>query len=133
MNKIKITSIILILITTFSCQKNIDEVKVTYQITGLFDKYELAYFDEEENTIMTTIHPKSATEMWTYEYHAEPGHILYLYLESEEIIDNSADFKFRILLNDKVFKEAFDYDKETLENGVIKYTLKRNGTIPFDY
>lgn len=133
MKRFNIALVISLVLVIISCEKSNDTVKVTYLISGLQNEFKYAYLDENENTISGVFDPISVNDEWKIEFNGNPGDILYLYLSTEEVISNSVEFKFRILLDGKVYKEAYFYDKEDASSGTPQYYIKRNGIIPYDY
>lgn len=124
----KIQNIILVtvlLISSVSCKKDNDIVRVDYQIKGLQKKFDLAYMDENGKTINQK---QISNSNWSHSFKAGKGTLLYLYCRYTEPVDMSTQFSFRILVDGKVYKEAFNYDMKVNDS---TYQLIRYGSVPF--
>lgn len=159
-NRKKLTSLLLIfafgLLLISSCEKDTDPRKVTYLIRGLTSKFRVAYIDETGKTIqLDKIEPDSVKnvlnvynkvndstyvfereiqgDFWSVDLQADRGDILYLFLEYDDNVGMSTGegFQFRILINGKVYKEAFGRDKELGIESDFKYRIIRQGNVPF--
>lgn len=113
-----------------SCDK-VEEQKVTYLITGLKTPYFVTYLNEEGVEVNLKVTPKSSGEQFIVSFFAESGDLVYLYSKFYDQNLIPTVFKHRILLNGKVFKEAYNYDKESLVDSVKTYYIRRSGTVPY--
>lgn len=123
--------IVLLIISLFvvtSCSKEYDDKSVTYQITGLEKDFRVSFIDEEGATITEYINPLNADDVWKYSFTGTQGDIVYLFSEFKDIDLDPTKFKFRILIDGKVYKDAYNYDKNI---GDTLFRVRRSGTIPF--
>ena len=135
MKNIKKLGVLLIIaafgLTIFSsCEKDTDPRQVTYVVKGLTSPFQVAYVDGSGNTIQLD---SVQTNMWTATTTAERGDIVYLYLRYRDDIGIGSNFQFRILINGKVYKEAFGKDKDwaTDPTFTFPYQIIRQGTVPY--
>jgi len=107
----------------FSCEKQIDEVKVTYRIINFEDGFQV-YYKHLTDTLNTEYIPGTYTlaTPWTYSFMAEPGDIVYVSMK-DTIIDSFS--RVQVLLNGKIFKE-----KIRTTDRFMPVTV--SGVIPFD-
>jgi hypothetical protein len=124
-NIIIIAAILLILP---ACTKEYDQKNVSYMITGLAKPYKVAYLTEEGETIMTTITPANDGEVWQYNFTGTQGDILYLFAEFTDVDLVPTKFKFRILIDGKVYKDSYGYDQSI---GDTLFRVKRGGVVPY--
>lgn len=132
MRTISIIALAILFTAIQSCEKRSVYTTVTYQITGLADTYEVTFLDENEQSVSTTVNPANEDFVWSHSFRAKPGTVLYLYAEYYNEDIDPQEFRFRILLNDKVFKEAVSYDKDEWVSGEHVFYIKRTGTVPFE-
>lgn len=116
-----------------ACQKENDEKKVTYLITGFADSYKVVYtYGDGSQTIVDSIRPGGKKDsIWTYNFSALPGEIAYIYVESDEDISNAMNFNTSILVDNKIIQKAVSYDKTKITPTDTSYFIKRSCTIPF--
>jgi hypothetical protein len=124
-NIIIIAAILLILP---ACTKEYEQKSVSYMITGLAKPYKVAYLTEEGETIMTTITPANDGEVWQYNFTGTQGDILYLFAEFTDVDLVPTKFKFRILIDGKVYKDSYGYDQSI---GDTLFRVKRGGVVPY--
>ncbi|MCF8299294.1 MAG: hypothetical protein K9J13_17225 [Saprospiraceae bacterium] len=127
----KIKNIIILLsflVIAVSCQKDRDEVAVTYSIKGLAQDYKVSYLNEAGETITETVSPGSISHVWTYNFKGVPGDLVYLYAKYYDKDPAMGTFRFMIKVDDKMHKYADGYDKT---QGDTIFEVKRAGVIPF--
>ena len=127
--KLILASAIFVLFTY--CEKDNDTRQVTYLLTGLEQDFQVSYINEQGKTINDNIEPVNDDAVWTYSFDAQKGDILYLYIRFLDTDLDPTKFKFRILINGKVYKDAYGCDKEDTETIPISYVVKRAGTVPY--
>ena len=123
-----ILAIALLLLILPSCNKEYEERNVSYLITGLANPYKVAYITEEGKTVSTTITPENDREVWTYNFTGQQGDILYLFAELTDIGLVPTKFKFRILVDGKIYKDSYGYDQNL---GDTLFRVKRGCVVPF--
>ncbi|MFH1319404.1 MAG: hypothetical protein ABII90_01965 [Bacteroidota bacterium] len=121
-------TIFLIAVFCASCEKDNYDQEVKYYVKGLTENYEVSYINENGETITEQVAPISVNDSWSYTFMGEPGDIVYLYTQYYDVAVNEKNFTVRILIEDKIFKDAYGYDKE--EGDTVFYIL-RSGTIPY--
>ncbi len=124
----KVSILMILLIALSACQKDFEERSITYLITGLANPYRVTYVDETGEATTKNIAPVNDDQVWHYNFTAQQGDILYMFAEFTDIELVPTKFKFRILINGKVFKESFGYDHNI---GDTLFRVKRAGTVPF--
>lgn len=107
----------------YSCEKQIDEVKVTYRIINFEDGFQV-YYKHLSDTLNTEYVPGTYTlaTPWMYSFMAEPGDIVYVSM-NDTVIDSFS--RVQVLLNGKIFKE-----KIRTTDRFMPVTV--SGVIPFD-
>jgi hypothetical protein len=120
--------IALILLILPACDKEYADHNVSYLITGLAKPYKVAYIDETGATVVTTITPVNDGEVWKYNFTGKEGDILYLFSEFKDVDLVPTKFKFRILIDGKVYKDSYGYDQSI---GDTLFRVKRSGVIPY--
>ncbi len=130
MNSKNIKTIFLIALVFIlsSCERDLEEKNVKYYISGLEENFEISYINKSGTTITKQIYPQNNDASWQYNFKADEGDILYMYLKYTDTDVNPNKFKFRILIDGKVFKDAYGYDRS--EGDSIFY-IKRAGTVAF--
>jgi hypothetical protein len=95
-------------------------------VKGLTSPFQVAYVDGSGNTIQLD---SVQTNMWTATTTADRGDVVYLYLRYRDDIGIGSNFQFRILINGKVYKEAFGKDKDwaTDPTFTFPYQIIRQG------
>ncbi len=124
----KVSILMILLIALSACQKDFEERSITYLITGLANPYRVTYVNETGEATTENIAPVNDDQVWHYNFTAQQGDILYMFAEFTDIELVPTKFKFRILINGKVFKESFGYDHNI---GDTLFRVKRAGTVPF--
>lgn len=123
-----VISMIALLFVVTACTKEYDEKNVNYYITGLANQYKVSYIDENGKTITEVVNPVNDNEIWQYSFTGIQGDIVYLYAEFTDPDLVPSKFKFRIYVDNKVFKESFGYD---MSIGDTLFKVRRSGVIPF--
>lgn len=126
MKNIALISILILLLT--SCTKEYEQRNVTYLITGLANEYKIAYLNENEETVTETITPANEKEMWSYKWTGKQGDAVYLFTEFTDVGLIPTNFKVRILIDGKVYRDAYGYDQSI---GDTLFRVKRAGVIPY--
>lgn len=129
MKNIILLAITLVLVT--SCSKDYEQRSVTYFIKGVTKPYTLNYLNEEGATITQTVAPTNINDIWTYKFNGYQGDLVYLNAAFTEDISNMGlelKFQFRILVDGKVYKDAYGYDQNI---GDTLFRVKRSGVIPY--
>lgn len=126
----------LILILSFSvffssCEKDAETFEIRYYIVGLQKPYEVTFINEDGETISQINTPVNEDELWEYKFRAESGQLLYLHIKYYDTDVFADNFKFKILINKKTFKEAFSYDREDTDTSPVSYIIKRSGIVPY--
>ncbi len=132
MKNIIFTAIAILLLT--SCSKEYDDRSVTYLITGLADNYKVTYLDKTGTTITDSVFPQNdRSYIWKYNFTGIQGDELYLFSEFRENVSTQAEIKFifRILIDGKVYKDAYGSDQQIILPNDTLYRVKRAGVIPF--
>jgi hypothetical protein len=124
----KLIALIALILAFTACQKEFEERSLTYLITGLANPYTVVYLTPDGETITENIQPANDDEIWRKDMPARQGDITYMYAEftDKELVPTK--FKFRIMVDGKVFKESFGYDHNI---GDTLFRVKRNGVIPY--
>jgi hypothetical protein len=119
---------LVLMLTLTACEKEYEERNVSYLITGLTNPYTVAWLSPDGVTTTETIQPANDGEVWLQNFTAHQGDILYMFAQftDKELVPTK--FKFRILINGKVFKESFGYDHNI---GDTLFRVKRAGVIPY--
>lgn len=124
--------IILLMLTPLffatSCSKEYESRTVTYLITGLAKPYNISYVDGEGNTITKVITPLKTNNIWAYDFIGKQGDIVYLYAMFNDIGVDKSKFKFRILLDGKIYQNAYGFDKQINDT---TFWVQRAGVIPY--
>jgi hypothetical protein len=116
----RITPIILILFSLFSCEKSSD-VTVKYLATDAISPYTVTYRVASGDLVTEEVAAASAQDEWSYSFIASEGEIVYLSANYKEI---TSGIKVMILIDGKIYKQASSqYD-------TIKYIIV-SGTIPY--
>jgi hypothetical protein len=113
-----------------SCEKDNDEVTVQYVVKGLTKKFRVAYLNENGNTVYLD---SVVNKNWTYTFKGEQGDLVYLFLRHQEDVSYMTKFQFRIIVNGKIYKDAYTYD---IDRGIVnkdslRYEILRSGVVPF--
>lgn len=117
----KILFSIFIIAAFASCEKNNNEVNVTYFITDSDSGFEVYYRDVNDELKHETVVTQSDSDVWTYSFVADRGDILFM---STVYYDANSKIKARILLDNKVYKEGYSkYDTASF--------LVVSGTVPY--
>jgi len=113
-----------------SCEKDNNEIKVQYIIKGLDKKFRVAYLNNEGKTIYSD---SIINKNWTYSFQGHKGDLLYLYLRHQENVSYMTKFQFRIIVNGKIYKDAYTYDTDRgiVNKDSLRYEIIRSGIIPF--
>lgn len=127
MKNILIVAVIAMLILP-ACTKEYEPRNVQYLVTGLAKPYKLAYLTETGETVMKTITPTSDGEVWHYSFDGRQGDLVYLFAEFTDIDLVPTKFKFRILVDGKIYKDSNGYDQSI---GDTIFRVRRSGVVPF--
>lgn len=119
--KKNILLLILIALLFAACNKSYQK-KVTYLSTGSISAYNLQYLNDQNVLVQTTIESQSAQDVWTYEFMADEGDIIYINGSYKDI--NSA-LKIQLLVDGKVYKQG------ATQGDTLKY-LVVSGVVPYD-
>ncbi len=99
-----------------------EQKKVSYQGTKAISAYDLYYTDANQQLHDIEVEAKSAQDIWTLEFMADPGAIVYL---SGKYEDDQSALKLLILIDGKVYKQAEN------QGDTLKF-LTVSGSIPYD-
>lgn len=131
----KITAIVLLILmipAIQSCTKEYEKKNISYLITGLANPFTVAYIDENGKSVSLQYSPTHDGDVWRYNFTGQQGDILYLFCQFTDVDLDPTKFKFRILIEGKVYKEAFGYDQaEEDGQGNPFFRVKRSGHIPY--
>lgn len=111
-----------------SCTKEYEDRTVTYLVKGLAKPYKISYVDETGSTISNTINPAGINDVWSYKFTGKQGDIVYLYAEFNDIGVDKSKFYFRILVDGKIYQNAYGFDKQVNDS---TFWVQRAGIIPF--
>lgn len=104
-----------------ACEKFDKEKQVSYSISNCESGFNVTFRDENGTLIKKYIITASAEDKWTYSFMSKQGEIIYV---SAIYKDISSEINVRILVDDKLFKQASSkYD--TLNFVTV------SGTIPY--
>jgi hypothetical protein len=104
-----------------SCEKEPEEVKVTYLATNSDSEFQIVYRDENNKTTTKTVNVNSADDEWIYKFDAEKGDIVYL---SAYYADPESSISLKIMIDEKVFRQGYSVNDTTRWVTV-------SGTIPY--
>jgi hypothetical protein len=128
----------LIIVAAISCEKmDNEQVKVTYEVIGLQQEFDVSYVNENgtmiteqyDSTSLAHLFSSDPNWVWRKQFFADRGSVVYLYLRYSEDI-GFPRFQVAIKLDDKKFREAYGYDKDWT-SPKKPYQIIRQGTIPF--
>ncbi len=125
MKKIIILSFVILILQ--GCSKEYENITVSYRITGLAKPYIVAYINENGETIQKEVKPEN-NKVWNYTFTARQGDMVYLYARFNDIGVERNDFYFRILTDNKIFRDAYGYDKKISDS---TFWVRRSGVIPY--
>ncbi|MFU8842192.1 MAG: hypothetical protein ACNA7V_00130 [Bacteroidales bacterium] len=111
----------LLIIVAAGCEKMSDPVKVTYRVSRAYSSVEVTWRDSENDLQAQTIPFESIQDLWQKSLTMQPGQIVYL---SAIYADSASSANVQVLMNGKVYKEAFssnEPDKYIIVSGVIPY------------
>lgn len=130
----KIVVITFIAVTTLlisACEKNNDDHIVTYVIKGLSSDFQVAYLDENENTVkIDSLKIADKAKGWTYTWKGKPGALTYLYVRYKDDVDMMSGFWVAILVDGMAIEQAYNYDMADTTRK-YPYQIIRQGYIPF--
>ena len=114
--------IILIMVMTgfLSCEQN-NNVLVTYYVTDSDSGFEINYRNENGDLVNQQVDTQSEADVWTYDYIAEKGDIVFMSLIYYDI---NSKVKAQIRMDGKVFKQG------SSKHDTTSY-LVVSGTVPF--
>jgi hypothetical protein len=119
MKKLRIL-LLLIVLVPFSCEVN-KSYQVTYLVTDCSSGFDIWYRNENTDLIHERVIPVSEEDEWKYNFVAEEGGIVFISAIYDDI---NSSLKAKILIDNKVYKEAFS--KHDTANFVIV-----SGTVPY--
>ena len=125
-----IISIIILSVAFASCSKTGEPRKVKYYISGLAEPFDIVY-QAKDSVISETIDLESINDVWTYQFEADQGSITYLYIESQEEVASSMELLISINIDNKVFRQAEDWDGTKVAGGDTLFYVHQRGTVPF--
>lgn len=118
----RLVFISLLFLGFISCERNDNELKVTYQVTESDSGFDVYYLDENDELIYEEVITNSEEDEWIYSFTGERGDVVYV---STIYYDINSKVKVRIFLDEKVYKEGISrYDTASF--------LVVSGTIPYN-
>ena len=114
-----------------SCDKDNDDIKVQYVVKGLTKKFRVAYLNNEGKTVYLD---SVVNKNWSYSFTGHKGDLLYLFLRHQENVSYMTKFQFRIIVDGKIYKDAYTYD---IDRGIVnkdslRYEILRSGVVPLN-
>ncbi len=105
-----------------SCEKQIDQVSVTYRIVNFQDGFTVFYKHQSDTLDKETVTGAyTLATPWTYSFKAEPGDIIYVSMS--DTVENSFS-RVQVLINGKIYKEKSRSDDRFMPVVV-------SGVVPF--
>jgi hypothetical protein len=105
-----------------SCEKQIDNVRVTYRITDFQDGFIVSYKTQSDTLINEAVEGTyTLATPWTYSFSASPGDIVYISLQDTTELSFS---RVQILIDGKVYKQRTRTDDVLMPvvvSGVVPY------------
>lgn len=98
-----LASVLFIMVSFSSCEKQYEKKTVTYQITKSVSGFNVNYRNELQELIKEKIVTNSAEDKWTYSFKAKPRDIVFV---SANYKDISSAIDIKILIDGKVYKQA---------------------------
>ena len=117
----KFIYIIVLVIFAMACEKDEQQVNVTYRLSNAIAETELSYRNIDGQIIAETVQIESLEDVWTKSQEMNKGDIVYL---SAIYYDSTSSVKIQILIDGKVYKEGSN------SNSPEEY-LTISGTIPY--
>jgi hypothetical protein len=122
--KIKLSFLSLLMVIAFyACEKQSDQVKVTYRIVNFENGFTVYYKNLSDTLLRENVEGSyTLATPWKNEFMAEPGDIVYISMTDTTLESYS---KVQILINGKVYKE-----KSRTSDRFMPVVV--SGIIPFD-
>jgi len=117
----KFIYISLVFLVLVSCEKDREEVSVSYEVGNAYSPTEISYRNISGEIINETFDFQSVEDVWKVNYTNKRGKIVYL---SVRYSDSTSSANARILVNGKVYKQG------SSNNEPNKYIIV-SGTIPY--
>lgn len=115
--------VVLFTISFVACEKQIDQVKVTYRVIDFQDGFNVYYKTQSDTLLNLRVNgPYTLATPWMYSFMSEPGEIVYISVR--DTVENSFS-RVQVLVNGKIYKE-----KSRTSDRFMPVTV--SGVIPFD-
>jgi hypothetical protein len=110
-----------LVIFAIACEKDDEQVDVTYRLSNAIADIDLSYRNVDGQIVTQTIEIRSLEDVWAKPLEMNKGDIVYL---TAIYFDSTSSVKLQILMNGKVYKEASSNQKPEVY-------LTVSGTIPY--
>jgi len=117
----KFIYIFVLVFITLACEKDEQQVNVTYRLSNAIANTELSYRNVDGQIMTETVQIESIEDVWTNALEVNRGDIVYL---SAIYSDSTSSVKIQILIDGKVYKEGSSNQKP-------EEYLTISGSIPY--
>lgn len=115
--------VILVSISFYACEKQIDNAKVTYRVIDFQDGFNVYYKSQSDTLLNLRVDgPYTLATPWMFTFMSEPGEIVYVSVR--DTVENSFS-RVQILIDGKIYKE-----KSRTNDRFMPVTV--SGIIPFN-
>ncbi len=121
MNRKTTFLVVILMVLSAACSKPYPK-KITYLATASVSAYNLQYLNKQNELAKTEVVPQSVQDVWTYEFTAEEGDIVYI---NGKYGDINSGLKIQVLIDGKVYKQ------ESTVGDTINYIVV-SGVVPYE-